>query len=63
MSKPIVLSTGWMMPLVTRQIEEAFEVHWLNKISDFRLGSSVCRGRPAHRRRMHGCADQRRDDR
>lgn len=35
MSKPIILSTGWMMPLVTRQIDEAFEVHWLNKISDW----------------------------
>jgi lactate dehydrogenase-like 2-hydroxyacid dehydrogenase len=24
-----------MMPLVTRQIDEAFEVHWLNKVSDW----------------------------
>lgn len=35
MSKPALISTGWMMPLVTRQIEEAFEVHWLNKVSDW----------------------------
>jgi lactate dehydrogenase-like 2-hydroxyacid dehydrogenase len=35
MSKPTILSTGWMMPLVTRQIEEAFDVHWLNKVSDW----------------------------
>jgi len=35
MSKPALISTGWMMPLVTRQIDEAFEVHWLNKISDW----------------------------
>lgn len=35
MSKPVLLSTGWMMPLVTRQIEEAFEVHWLNKVADW----------------------------
>lgn len=35
MSKPALLSTGWMMPLVTRQIEEAFEVFWLNKVSDW----------------------------
>jgi lactate dehydrogenase-like 2-hydroxyacid dehydrogenase len=35
MPKPALISTGWMMPLVTRQIEEAFEVHWLNKVSDW----------------------------
>lgn len=35
MSKPVILSTGWMMPLVTRQIDEAFDVHWLNKVSDW----------------------------
>jgi lactate dehydrogenase-like 2-hydroxyacid dehydrogenase len=35
MSKPVIISTGWMMPLVTRQIDEAFDVQWLNKVSDW----------------------------
>jgi len=35
MSKPVILSTGWMMPLVTRQIDDAFDVQWLNKVSDW----------------------------
>jgi lactate dehydrogenase-like 2-hydroxyacid dehydrogenase len=35
MSKPALISTGIMMPLVTRQINEAFNVHWLNEHSDW----------------------------
>ena len=35
MSKPALISTGVMMPLVTRQINEAFNVHWLNEHADW----------------------------
>lgn len=31
MTKPALLSTGPMMPLITDQIEAAFEVHWMHK--------------------------------
>jgi lactate dehydrogenase-like 2-hydroxyacid dehydrogenase len=34
MSKPALLSTGPMMPLITDQIEAAFDVHWMNKAAD-----------------------------
>jgi len=34
MSKPALLSTGPMMPLMVTRMEEAFEVHWLNEIKD-----------------------------
>jgi lactate dehydrogenase-like 2-hydroxyacid dehydrogenase len=34
MPKPALLSTGPMMPLITDQIEAAFDVHWMNKSGD-----------------------------
>jgi lactate dehydrogenase-like 2-hydroxyacid dehydrogenase len=34
MPKPALLSTGPMMPLITDQIEAAFDVHWMNKAGD-----------------------------
>jgi lactate dehydrogenase-like 2-hydroxyacid dehydrogenase len=34
MTKPALLSTGPMMPLITDQIEAAFEVHWMHKAGD-----------------------------
>ena len=34
MSKPTLLSTGFMMPLVVRQLEAAFDAHWLHKAPD-----------------------------
>lgn len=34
MPKPALLSTGPMMPLITDQLEAAFEVHWMHKITD-----------------------------
>jgi lactate dehydrogenase-like 2-hydroxyacid dehydrogenase len=34
MSKPVLLSTGFMMPLVVEQVEAAFETHWLHKAAD-----------------------------
>ena len=34
MSKPVCLSTGPMMPLVTDALEAEFETHWLNRASD-----------------------------
>ncbi len=34
MTKPALLSTGPMMPLMVTRMEEAFEVHWLNEIKD-----------------------------
>ncbi|MGE0768654.1 MAG: 2-hydroxyacid dehydrogenase [Hyphomicrobiaceae bacterium] len=34
MSKPPLLSTGPMMPLMVQRMEEAFEVHWLHEIDD-----------------------------
>ena len=34
MPKPALLSTGPMMPLISDQLEAAFEVHWMHKISD-----------------------------
>ena len=35
MTKPALISTGAMMPLVTRQINDAFNVYWLNEHSDW----------------------------
>jgi lactate dehydrogenase-like 2-hydroxyacid dehydrogenase len=35
MTKPALIATGAMMPLVTRQINEAFNVYWLNEHSDW----------------------------
>lgn len=34
MTKPALLSTGPMMPLMVARLEDAFEVHWLNEIAD-----------------------------
>ena len=34
MTKPALLSTGPMMPLIADQIEAVFEVHWLHKAGD-----------------------------
>lgn len=34
MSKPALLSTGPMMPLIADQIEAAFDVHWMHKAPD-----------------------------
>jgi lactate dehydrogenase-like 2-hydroxyacid dehydrogenase len=34
MSKPALLSTGPMMPLIADQLEAAFEVHWMHKVGD-----------------------------
>ncbi|MBS0243865.1 MAG: 2-hydroxyacid dehydrogenase [Proteobacteria bacterium] len=34
MSKPPLLSTGPMMPLMVERMEAAFEVHWLDRIAD-----------------------------
>ncbi|MEZ5818110.1 MAG: 2-hydroxyacid dehydrogenase [Hyphomicrobiaceae bacterium] len=34
MSKPALLSTGPMMPLMVGRMEDAFEVHWLHEIAD-----------------------------
>lgn len=34
MTKPALLSTGPMMPLITDQMEAAFEVHWMHKADD-----------------------------
>lgn len=34
MSKPALLSTGLMMPLIADQLEAAFEVHWMHKTAD-----------------------------
>lgn len=34
MSKPALLSTGPMMPLITDQMEAAFDVHWMHKVDD-----------------------------
>ena len=34
MTKPALLSTGPMMPLIADQIEAAFEVHWMHKAGD-----------------------------
>ncbi len=34
MSKPVLLSTGYMMPLVVDQLEAVFEAHWLHKAPD-----------------------------
>ena len=34
MSKPAILSTGPMMALMVERLEDAFEVHWLHKITD-----------------------------
>lgn len=34
MPKPALLSTGPMMPLITDQIEAAFDVHWMHKAAD-----------------------------
>lgn len=34
MSKPPLLSTGPMMPLMVERMEDAFEVHWLHEIDD-----------------------------
>jgi lactate dehydrogenase-like 2-hydroxyacid dehydrogenase len=34
MSKPALLSTGPMMPLITDQLEAAFDVHWMHKVGD-----------------------------
>ena len=34
MSKPPLLSTGPMMPLMVQRLEDAFEVHWLHEIGD-----------------------------
>ena len=35
MTKPALLSTGPMMPLMVTRLEEAFEVHWRHTIGDF----------------------------
>ena len=34
MAKPALLSTGFMMPLVVRQLEDTFEAHWLHEAKD-----------------------------
>jgi len=34
MSKPPLLSTGPMMPLMVQRMEDAFDVHWLHEIAD-----------------------------
>ncbi len=34
MTKPALLSTGLMMPLIADGLEAAFEVHWLNRAQD-----------------------------
>ena len=34
MSKPALLSTGPMMPLISDQLEAAFDVHWMHKEGD-----------------------------
>lgn len=34
MSKPPLLSTGPMMPLMVQRMEDAFEVHWLHEVGD-----------------------------
>lgn len=34
MTKPALLSTGPMMPLISDQIEAAFDVHWMHKAGD-----------------------------
>lgn len=34
MSKPALLSTGLMMPLIADQLETAFDVHWMNLAAD-----------------------------
>jgi lactate dehydrogenase-like 2-hydroxyacid dehydrogenase len=34
MSKPALLSTGPMMPLITEQLEAAFDVHWMHMAGD-----------------------------
>ena len=54
MPKPALLSTGPMMPLISDQLEAAFEVHWMHKISDCRRHAGQ-RWTP-HRGRVHGLA-------
>jgi hypothetical protein len=44
MSNPALLSTGPMMPLITDQIEAAFDVHWMNKAAD--VEALICRVGP-----------------
>lgn len=34
MTKPVMLSTGLMMPPVTDVLDQVFEVHWMNRVSD-----------------------------
>ena len=59
MPKPALLSTGPMMPLISDQLEAAFEVHWMHKASD--LGAAAA-GRTPHRGHLHG-RPYRREDR
>ena len=34
MSKPVLLSTGFMMPRMVEQLEAAFECHWMDRAAD-----------------------------
>jgi lactate dehydrogenase-like 2-hydroxyacid dehydrogenase len=34
MTKPVLLSTGFMMPLMVEQLEAAFECHWMERVAD-----------------------------
>lgn len=34
MTRPVLLSTGLMMPLMTEALEAAFECHWMNRVPD-----------------------------
>ncbi len=34
MTRPPLLSTGPMMPLMVQRLEDAFEVHWLHEMTD-----------------------------
>ena len=59
MSKPALLSTGPMMPLIADQLEAAFEVHWMHKVGD--VSALVAKRRTADRGRLHRLPYRRED--